>query len=178
MMEHRSVILYIAASLDGYIATEEESLDWLFSVQGEGDNGYTSFFDTVDTVLMGRKTYDWIMRTEQGRFPYPGRECYVFSRSRTGSDGFVTYVGGDVAAFTAALKHREGKKIWMIGGGEALLDVLRAGLIDEIVVNIAPRLLGRGIPLFPKGDYGCDLSLIGIKQYGQFAELHYSISSK
>lgn len=176
-MGNRSVVLYIAASLDGYIATEGDSLDWLFRVQGEGDNGYGAFIETVDTVLLGRRTYDWIMEHEQGRFPYPDRECYVFSRSRTGKDGFITYVSGDVAAFTAELKAREGKKIWMVGGGEALLDVLKAGLVDGIVLNVAPALLGRGVPLFPKGDYSLELTLTDIQRYGQFAELHYDVKN-
>jgi dihydrofolate reductase len=64
MPAKRKVILFIASSLDGYIATEEESLDWLMRVEGEGDNGFSEFYDTVDTVLMGKKTYDWVMRQD------------------------------------------------------------------------------------------------------------------
>ncbi len=175
MAQKRSVILYIAASLDGYIATEDDSLEWLFRVEGEGDNGYGAFYDTVDTVIMGRRTYDWIMEQEQGRFPYAGKECYVFSRNRTGNDGYVTYVSEDAEALTSRLQAQEGKKIWMVGGGGALLDFLRAGLVDEIVINIAPVLLGRGIPLFPKGEYNMDLQLTGIRRHGQFAELLYEV---
>ncbi len=175
MAQKRSVILYIAASLDGYIATEDDSLEWLFRVEGEGDNGYGAFYDTVDTVIMGRRTYDWIMEQEQGRFPYAGKECYVFSRNRTGNDGYVTYVGEDAAALTARLQAREGKKIWMVGGGGVLVDFLQAGLVDEIVINIAPVLLGRGIPLFQSGDYAAELRLTDIRRHGQFAELLYEV---
>lgn len=175
MAQKRSVILYIAASLDGYIATEDDSLEWLFRVEGEGDNGYGAFYDTVDTVLMGRRTYDWVMEHEQGRFPYPGKECYVFSRGRAGSDGHVTYISEDAAALIARLQAQEGKKIWMVGGGQSLLDFLRAGLVDEIALNIAPVLLGRGIPLFPKGEYNMDLQLMDIRRHGQFAELLYEV---
>ena len=64
MPAKRKVVLFIASSLDGYIATEEESLDWLMRVEGEGDNGFSEFYDTVDTVLMGKKTYDWVMRQD------------------------------------------------------------------------------------------------------------------
>ncbi len=65
----RKVIVYIATSLDGYIATKDESLDWLFKVEGEGDNGYSEFYDTIDTIVLGRRTYDWIMNEEKGNFP-------------------------------------------------------------------------------------------------------------
>ena len=76
-MNQRKIVLYIASSLDGYIATEEHSLDWLFAVEGEGDNGISKFYETVDSILMGRVTYDWIMDYEKGEFPYKGKECYV-----------------------------------------------------------------------------------------------------
>jgi len=72
--------LYFATSLDGYIATEDESLEWLFNVEGEGDNGYSEFYETVDTILMGNKTYEWIIRHETGEFPYKNKDCYVFTR--------------------------------------------------------------------------------------------------
>lgn len=174
-MNHRSVILYIAATLDGYIATEDDSLEWLFRVEGEGDNGYGAFIETVDTVIMGRRTYDWIIEHEQGRHPYPGKDCYVYSRSRTGKDEFVTYISEDAAAFIDRLQAREGKKIWLVGGGSSLVDFLKAGVLDEIVVNVAPVVLGQGIPMFPQGDYSMELTLTGMKQYGQFAELHYLV---
>lgn len=174
-MEHRSVILYIAATLDGYIATEEDSLEWLFRVEGEGDNGYGAFEATVDTVVMGRRTYDWIMEKHPGNHPYPGKDCFVYSRSRTGSDEFVTYISEDAASFIGRLQAKGGKKIWLLGGGSSLLDFLKAGVIDEIVVNVAPVILGRGIPLFPQGEYHMELTLKGMKRYGQFAELHYLV---
>lgn len=71
-MEQRKLVLYIASSVDGYIATNEHNLDWLFTVDGEGDNGYSKFYDTIDTILIGRVTYDWIIEHENGRFPYQG----------------------------------------------------------------------------------------------------------
>lgn len=64
MSNNRKLLLYIAASLDGYIATEDDSLEWLFKMEGEGDNGYSEFFSTVDTILMGRRTYDWLIEKE------------------------------------------------------------------------------------------------------------------
>ena len=69
MTNQRKVVLFIATSLDGYIATENDSLEWLFKVEGEGDNGYSDFYDTVDTVIMGRRTYDWLLEQEIGKLP-------------------------------------------------------------------------------------------------------------
>lgn len=73
--------MFIAMSLDGFIATEDEQLDWLYSVEGEGDNGYGKFMEQVDCVLIGRKTYDWIRRESPNEFPYKDQTCYVFSRT-------------------------------------------------------------------------------------------------
>lgn len=81
MDDERKIVCFIAESLDGYIATEDESLDWLFKVEGTGDNGYSEFIKTIDTVVMGRKTYDWVMDMEKGEYPYEGFKSYIYSRS-------------------------------------------------------------------------------------------------
>lgn len=174
-MEPRSVVLYIAASLDGYIATAEQSLAWLFAVEGEGDNGYAAFYETVDTVLMGRTTYDWVMDYEKGKFPYPGRECYVFSRTKSGGDTNVRYFGGAIAPFVKALREKQGKNIWLVGGGELTAAFLREKLIDRITVSVAPVLLGCGIPLFQSIGVQTALRLVDMRRYGQFAELRYEV---
>lgn len=174
-MEQRKIVLFIAASLDGYIATQEHSLDWLFAVEGEGDNGYAAFYETVDTIIMGRTTYDWVMDYEKGKFPYPGRECYVFSNTKTGIDANVRFTSGDIAPFVKALKAKPGKHIWLVGGGELIAAFLREHLVDEIILTIAPVLLGTGIPLFKAIPVQNMLQLTGIQRYGQFAELHYDV---
>ena len=80
MNHQRKVVLFIAASLDSYIATENDSLDWLYKVEGEGDNGYSEFYETVDTILMGRRTYDWILKHVTGDFPYKNKTCFMYSQ--------------------------------------------------------------------------------------------------
>lgn len=175
MDNQRKVVLYIAASLDGYIATEDESLDWLFEVEGEGDNGSSEFFDTVDAVVMGRRTYDWVMNEEDGGFPYEDKQCYVFTRKPMENTEFVTFVNEEPEAFVERLKIQSGKDIWMVGGGELLHSFLEKGLIDEYIVTIAPVLLGKGIPLFKEGDYETKLSLKRTRTFNQFVELHYEL---
>ena len=169
----RNVILFIAQSLDGYIATDDESLDWLFRVEGEGDNGYLEFYDTVDTILMGRRTYDWILREEKGRFPYEGKTCHIFSKTAHEPDTHVAFVSGDVVAFVNALKASEGKSIWIVGGGELIAPLVQANAIDEYIITLAPVLIGSGIPLFKRRPSEVGLVLGGVRRFGQFVELHY-----
>lgn len=174
-MSQRKLVLYIASSLDGYIATEEHSLDWLFAVEGEGDNGISKFYETVDSILMGRVTYDWIMDYEKGEFPYKGKECYVFSKSRKEENEYVTFVNEDIPQFTKNLKNKNGKTIWLVGGGNLLDTFMKEKLVDEIIVTIAPVLIGSGIPLFKNYNFQTSLSLKEINRFNQFVELHYEV---
>lgn len=171
----RNLVLFIAASLDGYIATKDESLDWLFKVEGEGDNGYSEFYNTVDTVLMGKKTYDWIMKYETGEFPYRDKECYVFTRSSIVDTENVSFINEDVSDFIKKLKNQLGNNIWIVGGGEMLHSLLEEKLVDEIILTIAPVIIGTGIPLFKEGDFHLNMSLINSRTFNQFAELHYEV---
>ncbi|MCT8136908.1 dihydrofolate reductase [Anaerobacillus sp. CMMVII] len=176
MNKQRKLVVFIATSLDGYIATNEESLDWLFNVEGEGDNGYSEFFETVDTIIMGRRTYDWIMRYEKGDFPYRNKNCFVFSKApKRETNPDVEFVNEEVGQFTDKLKRAVGKDIWIVGGGELMHSFLKEKLIDELIITIAPRLIGQGIPLFKAADYQLDLSLIGTRRFNQFVELHYKV---
>jgi dihydrofolate reductase len=173
MFTNRKVVLYIAASLDGYIATEENSLQWLFDVEGEGDNGYSEFYETIDTILIGRRTYDWVMEKEEGKFPYKNKQCYVFSKTMSGKHDNVVFVNEDVVTFTNRIKKSKGNNIWVIGGGDLLHSFIKENLVDEFIITIAPTILGKGIPLFKYVDFETKLALKSIKKYNQFAELHY-----
>ncbi|SHN04590.1 Dihydrofolate reductase [Anaerosporobacter mobilis DSM 15930] len=174
-MEQRKLVLYIASSLDGYIATNEHNLDWLFSIDGEGDNGYSKFYDTIDTILIGRITYDWIIEHENGRFPYQGKECYVFSKTKKEDNEHVTFIDKNIVQFLQDLKNKNGKNIWLVGGGELLSTFIKEKLVDEIIINIAPTLLGKGIPLFKNNDFQTSLTLKNINRFNQFVELSYEV---
>ncbi|OIJ21678.1 hypothetical protein BKP45_02860 [Anaerobacillus alkalidiazotrophicus] len=176
MNKKRSLVLFIATSLDGYIATKNESLDWLFNVEGEGDNGYSEFYDTVDTILMGKKTYDWIMKHKASEFPYKNKGCYVFTRSIMDDTEDVRFINEDIVSFTNKIKNKEGKNIWIVGGGDLLQSFVKEKLVDEIILTVAPTVLGNGIPLFKQGDYQLELSLEGTRSFNQFVELHYKVT--
>lgn len=142
----RRVKLFIATSLDGFIARPDGSVDWLFT---DGDFGMKAFFASVDTALMGRKTHDQMVAWGMPE-GYRGLANYVFSRSRRADDGVpVRLVTGDLAGFVRGLKRQPGKDLWLVGGA-GLVDGFREhDLIDDVILSVHPVLLGDGIPLFP-----------------------------
>ncbi|PSL40295.1 dihydrofolate reductase [Planomicrobium soli] len=175
MPNQRKIVCYIAISLDGYIATKEDSLEWLFKVEGEGDAGYGEFIETIDTVVMGRRTYDWVMEAEGGKNPYPDKQCYVFSATEKKQTEQVKYTNEEIALFAERLKQEPGKDIWVVGGGNLIHGFLKEKLIDEFIISIAPTLIGKGIPLFQELDFEIEYRLNKVQQWGQFAQLHYEL---
>ncbi len=175
MLSKRKLVLYIATSLDGYIATEDDSLEWLFKTEGEGDNGYSEFYNTVDTILIGRRTYDWIIEQENGDFPYKNKKCYVFSKTESGKNENVEFINQDVVEFTNKIKRLDGGNIWLVGGGNLLHSFIKERLVDEFIITIAPTLIGHGIELFKKNDFELELKLRNIRKFNQFVELHYEV---
>jgi dihydrofolate reductase len=171
----REIILFIATSLDGFIAKENDDLQWLMETDAGGDNGcYTEMYESIDTVIMGKRTYDWILK-EVDAFPYPDKKCYVFTTTAQGSNEHVEFVNEDVVAFTKKLQEQEGSKIWVVGGANILVDFLKNNLIDEYIITITPHILGTGIPLFKEKNPQIDLVLLNTKRFGQFVELHYKV---
>lgn len=146
----RKVILYIAMSLDGYIAKEDDNIDFLTSVETPGeDYGYTSFLRGVDTVIWGRKTYDKV-QSFGIEFPHSDKKVFVFSRTRTGKDDHVQYFS-NMEELITRLKREEGKDIYCDGGSETVYSLLEHSLIDRLIVSVIPHLLGSGIRLFKSG---------------------------
>lgn len=175
-MNDRKVVLYIGISLDGYIATKEDSLDWLLSTQGSGDNGFGEFYDTVETIIMGRRTYDWIMEQENGCFPYVGKECYVYTTQKSEDTEHVKFTSQSPEKLIASL-NKEGKKIWIVGGSQIIDLVRKENLIDEYILNIAPVILGSGIPLFCEREKE-NLVFDKVRTFGQFVEVSYHVNKE
>jgi dihydrofolate reductase len=134
----------MACSLDGFIASRNGSMDWLLRDQ---DYGYAEFLSRVDTVLMGRCTYDQVRKL--GEFPYQGMTNFVFSHTRVGqSDEHVSYISGDISKFVRKLKSNPGRNIWLAGGAQIVREFMLNDLVSEIILSVHPLLLGDGIPLF------------------------------
>ncbi len=155
----RKVTFGGANSLDNYFARLDHSVDWLLWGE-EAAALMKEYWKNIDTVLMGRKTYEVAVASGYGGGSYPGLTTYVFSRTLpAGSSQDVTITPRDVAEFVRELKGRDGKDICMMGGGELARPLFEAGLIDEIGFNIHPVLLGSGIPLFHTMTRQIDLEL-------------------
>ena len=139
----RQVILFIATSLDGFIARPDGGIDWLFT---DRDYGYAAFYEGVDAVILGRKTYEQVLTF--GEFPYSGKECYVFTRTPVkGRDDRVVFVDQDPAVLIGRLRERPGRNIWLVGGAALAREFAVRDLIDEYIISVHPLILGSGIPL-------------------------------
>lgn len=160
----RKVTFGGANSLDNYIARPDGAVDWLLWNKEAGEI-MGAYWKTIDTVLMGRKTYEVARGQSKGKKnPYPNIKSYVFSRTLKDSrDKSVEIVREDAASFVRKLKSEEGKDICLMGGGEFAKAMFEAGLIDEIGFNIHPVLLGQGIPLFHNMSRQIDLELLDCK---------------
>lgn len=157
----RKIILFIATSLDGFIAGPNGEIDWLFD---DGDYGYSHFYDSIDTTLMGNETYKQVLTF--GDFPYKEKENFVFTRNEKLNDNqFNKYISADISGFVKNLKNKKGKDIWLIGGGQINSIILNEDLIDEMIISIHPVLLGNGIPIFSKNAKQKTFRLTNYKQY-------------
>jgi dihydrofolate reductase len=178
---------YTATTLDGYIADGSNSLDWLFEVdRGTGDDdSFSAFFARVGAMAMGRTTYEWVLEHERvlddpGKWRgwYGETPCWVFTHRELPAvpGAVISFVEGDVAPVHARMSAAaDGKNIWLVGGGDLVGQFLDQGLLDEILVSVAPVTLGAGAPLLPRRLGASGLRLVEVAQDGQFARLRYHV---
>lgn len=178
-MHPRKLILYIATSLDGYIARPDGDIGWLSSVEAPPeDYGYGDFVRTVDTIIMGRKTYEKVLSFGIP-WPHQGRKCYVLSASRTGKNEEVEFYGGDVGDLVAEIRKSPGADIYCDGGAAVVGALMQKDLIDRYVISIIPVLLGDGIPLFRPGRPEHAVALTHSTAYPSgLVQLHYERKRK
>ncbi|MEM5016715.1 dihydrofolate reductase family protein [Metabacillus indicus] len=172
----RKVVLYIGVSLDGYIARRDGSIDWLDEANGEGDNGYSEFLKTIDTVIMGKKTYDHVLELTNHKYPYEGMKSFIYTRSESRTEGDLIFTKDKPEALIDQLKKEEGADIWMVGGAEILDDFMKKDLIDEYIITTVPVILGDGIPLFRPGNPETKLSYKRTVRFGDYVQSHYTRS--
>ncbi len=161
----RKVTFSVANSLDNYIAREDGAVDWLLSGE-ESASELTEFWKTIDAVVIGRKSYEPVLKSETPFPTYPGVKNYVLSRTlKESTDKNVEVIREDAVEFVRKLKTEEGKGIFVMGGGLLAKPLLEANLIDEVEVNIHPVLLGSGISLFHEMKRQIDLELLDCKTF-------------
>lgn len=177
----RKIKLYIAISLDGYIARPDGDLDWLttFPNPEASDYGYQEFYDTIDTIIMGGKTHRTIVAMAIP-WPYEDKTSYIVSRQEGRSSTQQIRILNDnpIQAITQ-LKEQDGKAIWLVGGGELVALLLNHDLIDTMIITTIPTLLGSGIPLFPTPIKGSDWNVVHTQSYTNgVMTTEYEISKK
>lgn len=172
----RKVILYIATSLDGYIAEEDGGIRWLTDdVQfDEGDTSYDDFYSTVDTVVLGRTTYDQVTQElSPANYPYEDVKSYVMtSKPFKGQDNLIP-TNENIINLIKTLKAQSGKAIWIVGGASIIYPLVKENLIDEYQISIVPVLLGKGIPLFEKNNQKINLKIDQVIPSTNFTTIVY-----
>lgn len=166
----RTIILYIASSLDGYVARENGDIDWL---PQSDTSGYDEFYKTIDVVIMGKTTYDQVLTF--GEYPYKDKKSYVFTRNNSiARDENVEFVSNTDEFVKDILSKLEGN-IWLIGGGQIISSFVNNGIVDQIILSIVPIVIGKGIPLFQNIQKEMKLELVKTSNYDKFVELHYKV---
>jgi dihydrofolate reductase len=149
MPAHRKIVVYVATSADGYIGRPDGGVEWLERPRPRGDYGMRAFLDSIDTILMGRKTYDFGRRVGGDRVFDPRLRHYVFSRRPPDAPPpkGVEFVSEPVGEFARRLRQEPGKDVWMMGGAEIIASFLDEGEIDRFLIHVIPVFIGEGIPL-------------------------------
>jgi dihydrofolate reductase len=174
MIMSRKLILYISMSLDGYIATKDNSLEFLSIVEQDGeDYGYNEFIKSVDTVIIGRKTYEKVL--EMGyEYPHTNKNVYIITRTERDSIGNFKFYTGELPQLINELKNQIGNNIYCDGGAEIACELIKNDLIDEYIISIIPILLGDGIKLFKENCSKHLLEIVSVKKFTKgLVQLHY-----
>ena len=169
----KKIIIFVASSLDGYIARENGDIDWL---PGNTASGYDDFIKSVDTVIMGKTTYDQVLTF--GDYPYKDKKSYVFTRNDDYPKDENTEFVHDVDKLVKDINSNSGTNIWLIGGAEMISTFLNLELVDEIILSIIPVVLSKGIPLFKNMQKEIKFELIKTTDYDALVELHYKVLKK
>lgn len=175
-MTEREVVLYIAMSLDGYIADTQGSVSWLGGDNSDSENmgSYMEFYETIDTVIMGYATYKQIItELSPDKWVYEGKKCYILTHRKIDSTEDIIFTDQPMDVLVGELKRETGKNIWICGGANIAAQFMEYDLIDSYAISIIPIILGNGISLFPKSDKSIPLKLISTRSYNGVTDLVY-----
>ena len=167
----RKILLNLAVSLDGFIEGPDGEFDWCFTDQ---DYGMTEFMERIDTIFMGRKSYELVLQMDKN--PYPDKILVVFSTTMKNAEGNLKIIGKNFENEVKSILGQEGKDIWLFGGSNLIAGMMNAGLVDELHLAVHPKLLGGGKPLF-QGIIGrINSDLLDTKTYSSgLVQLFYEV---
>lgn len=164
----KNVVLYIAASLDGFIARPDGNMDWLNSIPNpqKGDYGYASLLESIQTIIMGKSTYNAVI--DFGiEWPYTGFITYIVTGNKefklSSPDTYVLH--SDINEFVTHLKKTTEKDIWLVGGGQLITYFINNELVDKLILTVVPVILGEGIALFPNKPKETNWALLNTQQF-------------
>jgi dihydrofolate reductase len=189
MVRRRKIIVWITTSADGFIARQDGSVDWLERRRPKGNYGMGAFYKSIDTILLGRKTYDMAIDWQKKGVKEAAFDTrvknYVFTRSLRHLQGQgaaapagVEFVTEPIKAFATRLREKKGKDVWMMGGAGIIASFLDEGEIDEFMIHVIPKFIGEGIPLIAPGRRTVPLKLISCTKFTDgVVKLHYSVGT-
>jgi dihydrofolate reductase len=182
MTHKRKIIVLIATSADGFIARVDGSVDWLDRPSPKGNYGMGAFYQSIDTILWGRKTCDMALDFQKKGVAGSAFDTkvknYVFTRSlpQSAAPKGVEFVDEPIKAFASRLRKKKGKDIWMMGGAGIIASFLDEGEIDEFIIHVIPTFIGEGIPLIAPGRRTVPLKLISSTKFSDgVVKLHYAV---
>jgi len=182
MARKRKIIVYIATSADGFIARPDGSVDWLDRPTPKGNYGMGAFYESIDTILWGRKTCDMALDFQKKGVPGSAFDSrvknYVFTRSllRSAPAVGVEFVSEPIKTFAKRLREQKGKDIWMMGGASIIASFLDEGELDQFMIHVIPTFIGEGIPLIAAGRRALPLRLISCAKFPDgVVKLHYAV---
>ncbi|MHB9147020.1 MAG: dihydrofolate reductase family protein [Candidatus Amoebophilus sp.] len=177
MSQQSKAIVFVAVSLDGFIAKQDGDIGWLSLVDRPNeDYGYSAFMQGIGAVIMGRKTYDKVLSLGEN-FLHKDKQCYVLSTKQHKSNyNHITFYQGELTKLVEELKSKFSKGLYIEGGGEVISELRKDHLIDEYIISIIPILLGSGIPLFKACNVEEKLELSSAKAYPSgLVQVHYQV---
>ncbi len=172
----RKVVLYIAMSLDGFIASENGSVDWLIGQEpdNQGMGSYEEFISDIDTVILGYTTYHQILtELSPNAWPYSEMQSYVLTHRNAQSSENIHFVNAEVSELVKDLKENDGKDIWICGGASVANQLIKNDMIDIFRITIIPTILGKGLPLFNPDNNEIKLKLMNASATNGITELIY-----
>jgi dihydrofolate reductase len=175
-VQKRKIIVYVATSADGFIARRDGSVDWVDRPRPKGNYGMAEFYRSIDTCVLGRKTYDLSISFGMPE-GYAGKKNYVFSRTLSkAASPKVSVVSEDVTVFAERLRSEKGKDVWLVGGADLVAAFLDSGQIDEFIIHVIPKIIGEGIPLVAPRRRDLRLKLLASKRFPDgVVRLHYAV---